>query len=200
MEEEGFDALSATAPRALNILINFLLVALVPTPQLNNSRSPGRILNKDKMSLASGLHRGSTVHGHRPSSRPAAGLGYSGLNPSSSLWRARAVSNRPSRARLAPIHAGGQWQTFGPSASHMDGDAEYYQLSNRLAQQIPGFAPTSSIQGEDLASTSEQDIEEEVKQELRRTRPEFGLTPRQISALGLSGPRLHVPDSVSVSV
>jgi len=84
----------------------------------------------------------------------------------------------------------------------MDGDAEYYTLSNRLAQQYPGFAPTSSIQGEqpvDLASTSEEDIEREVMQELRRTRPEFGLSPRQINALGLSGPRLNVPDSASLS-
>lgn len=112
------------------------------------------------------------------------------------------LSRRAGRRTTTRVQAHGQWQTFGPSQSHMDGDAEFYSLSDRLAQQHPGFAPTSSIQGEpavDLTSTSEQDIEEEVIQELRRTRPEFGLSARQINALGLSGLRLNMPDSVSAS-
>ncbi|KAF5837483.1 ClpP/crotonase-like domain-containing protein [Dunaliella salina] len=154
------------------------------------------------MSLASGLHRGTASPVHSKASPKVVCLGAGHLTCSSrSRSRRATLGTKPSTGSRLALCAHGQWQTFGPSASHMDGDAEYYNLSNRLAQQYPGFAPTS-IQGEqpvDLNSTSEEDIEKEVMQELRRTRPEFGLSPRQINALGLSGPRLNVPDSASLS-
>jgi hypothetical protein len=141
-----------------------------------------------------GLNRGLAPHHHK--SAPTAS------RPSCTSRTQRL--NRPgaeNAARTVTSSAAGQWHTFGPSASHLDGDAEFYNTSNRLAQQHPGFAPTSSIQGEqpvgvDL-SGSEEDIKQEVMQELRRTRPEFGLSARQINSLGLSGPRLNMPDSVS---
>ncbi|KAG2425792.1 hypothetical protein HXX76_013417 [Chlamydomonas incerta] len=96
-------------------------------------------------------------------------------------------------ARVAPV-ARNNWKTFGPSAEFSDGDAEFYQLSNRLSQQYDWFAPKGPQQEEQEASTS--DAPEQGQQ---RDSSSFGLSERQIRALGLAGPRSDMPDPITLS-
>jgi len=84
----------------------------------------------------------------------------------------------PTRPQAVP-----DWKVFGPTAEYSDGDAEYFRVTNQLADQYEWFAPR-------------QQPEEGVDEEQERS--EFGLSPHQIAALGLSGPRSALPSSVRV--
>ena len=97
------------------------------------------------------------------------------------------------------------WKTFGPSSSHSDGDAQYYQLTNRLTEQYNLFTPRpedlGAADGVDEAPSTRPQPEQGQEAGFRSrssTRPEFGLSPKQIAALGLAGPRVNTPDPVSV--
>lgn len=117
----------------------------------------------------------------------------------------------PARARCAPAAVGchhrsgvehqrrvaaaaGKWKVFGPTNSYSDGDAEFYRVSNSLAQQYEWFAPRP--EEEDAAAADEEGLLEQ--QDPRK--PLYGLTPQQIAALGLSGNRVNTPDPVSGAI
>lgn len=91
----------------------------------------------------------------------------------------------------------GSWKVWGPSSSYSDGDAEYYQLTSRLQQQYDLFKPEPAEDAQlEVVEPSTGSLSPE-KRLAQRTRPEFGLSPKQIAALGLSGPRVSTPDPVS---
>lgn len=108
----------------------------------------------------------------------------------------------PNRARGVPavvrsghqqrvvVAAASKWKVFGPTNSYSDGDAEFYRVSNSLAQQYEWFAPRPEEQGNAAA-------EEELEQQDPK-KPLYGLTPQQIAALGLTGARVNTPDPVSL--
>lgn len=112
----------------------------------------------------------------------------------------------PARARCAPapvgcrsgVHqrrvaaAAGKWKVFGPTNSYSDGDAEFYRVSNSLAQQYEWFAPRP--EEEDAAAAAEEGLEQQDPR-----KPLYGLTPQQIAALGLSGNRVNTPDPATLS-
>lgn len=117
----------------------------------------------------------------------------------------------PARARCGPAAVGchqrsgvqhqrrvaaaaGDWKVFGPTNSYSDGDAEFYRVSNSLAQQYEWFAPRP--EEEDAAAADEEGLLEQ--QDPRK--PLYGLTPQQIAALGLSGNRVNTPDPVSGAI
>ncbi|PNH04642.1 hypothetical protein TSOC_009160 [Tetrabaena socialis] len=79
---------------------------------------------------------------------------------------------------------------MGPTAEHSDGDAEYYQLTNRLSQQYDWFSPGKLL--EVAPATSPQQEEEQHS-------GTYGLSERQIRALGLAGPRTDMPDPKTLS-
>lgn len=81
------------------------------------------------------------------------------------------------------------WKVFGPTADYSDGDKEFFQLTNKLQQQYEWFAPTPQ----------EEAQEETEPVPGSRARPEFGLSPQQILALGLGGPRTSNVDPASLS-
>jgi hypothetical protein len=91
------------------------------------------------------------------------------------------------------VVARNNWKVFGPSAEYSDGDAEYFRLTSQLSDQYEWFAPR---QGDEDASVAPE--QEEGQQQQRVIRPEFGLSPREIAALGLSGTRSNLPDPVRV--
>lgn len=107
----------------------------------------------------------------------------------------------PARARAAPavvrsghhqrvvVAAASKWKVFGPTNSYSDGDAEFYRVSNSLAQQYEWFAPRPEEQ--DNAAAEEELLQQDPR------KPLYGLTPQQIAALGLSGNRVNTPDPVS---
>lgn len=88
------------------------------------------------------------------------------------------------------VAAASKWKVFGPTNSYSDGDAEFYRVSNSLAQQYEWFAPRPEEHGNAAA-------EEELEQQDPK-KPLYGLTPQQIAALGLSGARVNTPDPVSL--
>lgn len=95
-----------------------------------------------------------------------------------------------------PVHrlqttrtAAAKWQVFGPRSSYSDGDAEYFRLTNQLADQYEWFAPGSE----------EEAADEQQQQQQDERKPLYGLTPQQIAALGLTGPGINTPDPVSSS-
>lgn len=118
------------------------------------------------------------------------------------MGSSRAASISRSPAVLSPVHLGSRaqakpttvaynnWKTFGPSQSWSDGDADYFQLTNKLSQQYEWFAPRPDAQPQEVVEPQEQEQQE-------MSRPEFGLSPKQIAALGLAGPRANLPDPVS---
>ncbi|MEW5316894.1 MAG: hypothetical protein WDW38_008235 [Sanguina aurantia] len=87
------------------------------------------------------------------------------------------------QATARPNTAQGNWKAFGPTSEYSDGDAEYFATSSRLSQQYDWFAPKD-----------QPEPEPEVQPEQDINKPQFGLSQKQISALGLSGPRLNLPD------
>lgn len=92
------------------------------------------------------------------------------------------------------VLARNNWRTFGPTSEYSDGDAEYFQLTSRLSQQYEWFAPRP--QQEEETTSPEQDAQQP---EEGRQGATFGLTERQIHALGLSGPRTDMPDPKTLS-
>lgn len=102
----------------------------------------------------------------------------------------RSVANQQQRLVVA---AASKWKVFGPTNSYSDGDAEFFRLSNSLAQQHEWFAPRPEDQ-EQEEGAADADAEQDV------TKPLYGLTPQQIAALGLSGSRVNTPDPVCVFV
>lgn len=95
------------------------------------------------------------------------------------------------------------WKTWGPAASHSEGDAEYYALTSRLSQQYGLFDPSAPQEAQPVNEPSQEESEAgpsspNVLRPSRGRRPDFGLSPKQIQALGLTGPRLsNLPDPVS---
>lgn len=75
------------------------------------------------------------------------------------------------------------WKVFGPTAEYSDGDADFYRVTNQLSDQYEWFAP-----GREPQPQAAEDAEQAESSE-------YGLTPNQIAALGLSGSRNSV-DSV----
>jgi ATP-dependent Clp protease, protease subunit len=109
----------------------------------------------------------------------------------------------PLRSRSSTARPAANWRVFGPSASYSDGDAEYFRLSSQLADQYEWFAPSGPQQqelDEDPAQLPYGDEEPQRRRPLESQqnprRPLYGLTPQQIAALGLSGPRVDTPDPV----
>ena len=89
------------------------------------------------------------------------------------------------------------WKAFGPTSEFQDGDAEYFRVTNRLSQQHEWFAPrpdTVDDEAMEAGSSSGSGLLTDPRQ-----RPEFGLSMKQISALGLSGAQSRLPDPVSRS-
>eukprot|EP00879_Flechtneria_rotunda_P001773 GHRR01001937.1.p1 GENE.GHRR01001937.1~~GHRR01001937.1.p1 ORF type:complete len:418 (+),score=128.96 GHRR01001937.1:210-1463(+) len=93
---------------------------------------------------------------------------------------------RPCRSSRVLSAATSKWKVFGPAASYSDGDAEFFRLSNQLADQYEWFAPRP-------------DQAEEPEQQQEEDKPLYGLTPKQIAALGLSGARVDTPDPATLS-
>ena len=83
----------------------------------------------------------------------------------------------------------GNWKAFGPTTEYSDGDAEYFQTTSRLSQQYEWFAPQQ-----------QQEEERPVADEHDENSPLYGLTPKQISALGLAGSVSGLPDPVIIVV
>lgn len=99
---------------------------------------------------------------------------------------ARKVSDCHLRSRQTKCR---NWKAFGPTADHSDGDAEYFRLTNKLADQYEWFAPKHDVE-------EEGEVDEEAP---AAERPEFGLTPKQIAALGLTGRQHQLQDSSTLS-
>lgn len=128
------------------------------------------------------------TRGHR--SRPAAAVSSSAAPNVSS----RRCFTSQSPASRPVVLARNNWRTFGPTSEYSDGDAEYFQLTSRLSQQYEWFAPRP--QQEEETTSPEQDAQQP---EEGRQGATFGLTERQIHALGLSGPRTDMPDPVGAA-
>jgi hypothetical protein len=96
------------------------------------------------------------------------------------------------------VVARNNWKVFGPSAEYSDGDADYYALSNRLSQQYDWFAPRGPQpeEGEEAGPAPPTGSGELLLPGREPLRPEYGLSAKQIEALGLSGPRTNTPDPV----
>ncbi|GLI64972.1 hypothetical protein VaNZ11_008380 [Volvox africanus] len=87
------------------------------------------------------------------------------------------------------------WRTFGPTAEFSDGDAEYYQLTSRLSQQYEWFSPgqRQAEEEQEEASTSTPNIVQDKRE------ASFGLSEKQIRALGLAGTPKDLPDPKTLS-
>lgn len=72
-------------------------------------------------------------------------------------------------------------------------------MSNRLAQQYDLFSPGGGQQGPGQPAEDQEERPGTSFSTRNHTRPEFGLSPKQIQALGLSGQRLQTPDPASLS-
>jgi ATP-dependent Clp protease protease subunit len=92
------------------------------------------------------------------------------------------------------VVARNNWRTFGPSVEFSDGDAEYYQLTSRLSKEYDWFAPGQADQGEERQAEQPEPEQPSTSREDGH----FGLSERQIRALGLAGPRSDLPDPVSL--
>lgn len=104
--------------------------------------------------------------------------------------RASAPSARRQRPSVAVAN---NWKVFGPTAEYSDGDAEFYRLTSQLSDQYEWFAPREPSQ---QPPAGPEDPEQQLTQQQRSARPEFGMSPREIAALGLSGARGNLPDPV----
>lgn len=107
--------------------------------------------------------------------------------------RRLAAAARPKGARQQRVVvARNNWKVFGPTAEYSDGDAEFFRLTSQLSDQYDWFAPKESDDG--ASASPEQDQEQQQQQ--RVVRPEFGLSPREIAALGLTGTQRSTLDPV----
>ncbi len=119
--------------------------------------------------------------------------------PSSSPWALHSSNGVAPRTTSMVAQS---WKTFGPSQSYSDGDAEYFALTSRLQDQYDLFAPPAqqeepSPQQEEEPQQPSTSTPSGVEQQRSRRRPEFGLSTKQIQALGLAGQRFNTPDPVS---
>mmetsp|Transcript_14514 Transcript_14514/g.31573 ORF Transcript_14514/g.31573 Transcript_14514/m.31573 type:complete len:430 (-) Transcript_14514:680-1969(-) len=105
-----------------------------------------------------------------------------------------------SRTNQSPLVCN-NWKVFGPSQEYSDGDAEYFQLTNRLTQQYEWFAPRpdQDVDSEDSSADGPSPSEQQRLEQQRELRPEFGLSPKQIAALGLTGPQARLPNPATLS-
>lgn len=89
------------------------------------------------------------------------------------------------------------WKAFGPTSEYSEGDADFYRLTDRLSAQYGMFQPEEDVgrQNDAVEGPSESDTPGLMQDP--RQRPEFGLSQKQIAALGLSGPQMRLPDPVS---
>ena len=131
--------------------------------------------------------------------RPAPGSGASSATLSTRAVVQPSVASVASHSLHSVLRGNAvvcsNWKTFGPKSHHSDGDAEFYKTSSRLSQQYEWFAPRQQQEEE---SNPQQEVEEtEQQQQQRRQRPEFGLSTKQIAALGLSGTQSNLPNPVS---
>jgi hypothetical protein len=100
------------------------------------------------------------------------------------------------RRQIHPPVVCHNWRAFGPTQEHSDGDADFYQTASRLTAQYPQWFPQQPQE-------EMPDVQEETQQQsglLRERdalRPEFGLSTKQIQALGLGGMQSRLPDPVS---
>lgn len=95
----------------------------------------------------------------------------------------------------------GNWKVFGPTAEYSDGDAEFFRLTSQLSDQYEWFAPREQEpQQQPFGSPDEDEELLSTQRQGRVARPEFGMTPREIAALGLTGPQHGAPDPVRVAV
>jgi ATP-dependent Clp protease protease subunit len=106
----------------------------------------------------------------------------------------RIVSVSPSPAVVSCRN----WKAFGPTQDHADGDAEYFRLTNQLNQQHEWFAPRPDVSDDDAMEVGPSDSSSTLLQD-KRQRPEYGLSMKQISALGLTGNQARLPDPVTLS-
>ena len=101
--------------------------------------------------------------------------------------------------QVAPM--AGNWKVFGPTAEYSDGDAEFFRLTSQLSDQYEWFAPREQEpQQQPFGSPDEDEELLSTQRQGRVARPEFGMTPREIAALGLTGPQHGAPDPVRVAV
>jgi ATP-dependent Clp protease protease subunit len=95
------------------------------------------------------------------------------------------LARRPARPARRVRPSAGNWKVFGPTTDYSDGDAEFYRVTSRLADQHEWFAPR------------EPDTQAPEEGQGEGDELEFGLTQRQIAGLGLSSTRSSLPDPVS---
>jgi hypothetical protein len=115
-----------------------------------------------------------------------------GVAPSLAPARASEQITRPSAAN---------WKVFGPTAEYSDGDADFYRLTSQLSDQYEWFAPRERDGlGQQEDGQQQQEGAPQQQQRRRQRRPEFGLSPREIQALGLSGTLRSQPDPVRVAL
>lgn len=95
-------------------------------------------------------------------------------------------------ASRSASHVCRNWRLYGPSAEYSDGDAQFYATTSRLASQYEWFAPGREQE-------PEQPEEPATSGSPATDGASFGLSPKQIAALGLAGPRGDLPDPQSLS-
>ena len=112
-----------------------------------------------------------------------------------SLLRSGAVPRPVPSRRVVAAHSS-KWKVFGPTSSYSDGDAEFFRLSNQLQQQHGEWVAPRQTDDGGAALDDDELLLQEAHRDMRK--PLYGLTPQQIDALGLSGPRVNTPDPVRV--
>ena len=136
------------------------------------------------------------MHAHRQRARSTAtSSSHASIGPRLSIvpLRSQPCSLQPAQSQCSTICS--NWKAFGPTSEYSDGDREYYALTNRLSQQHEWFAPrpdTNNDEAMEAGSSSGSGLLTDPRQ-----RPEYGLSVKQISALGLSGAQSRLPDPVS---
>ncbi len=84
------------------------------------------------------------------------------------------------------------WRVFGPTQEHNDGDADFYRTTSRLNEQYPGWdSRTHHLGGQSVQEEKEGPYQRTL---LTERGSEYGLSAKQIQALGLAG--MPSPDSV----
>jgi ATP-dependent Clp protease protease subunit len=177
---------------------------------------------------AAGLGAGGSGSGSSSSSTSGRALaGPSSSSSSSSAGVRRPTPLLSSSAGCSSRHQRTRtrsWRTWGPSADHSDGDADFYRLTSQLTDQYGLFKPTDQEQddaslllpdeqtGDFVRAPRAARLDETARPRRsnvledrpgdddqgadaphrRRRRPEWGLSPREIDALGLAAPSAHV--------
>lgn len=91
------------------------------------------------------------------------------------------------------------WRVFGPTQEHSDGDADFYKTTSRLNEQYPGWDEQEQgrlgQEGADQGRPRGFSTRGSVL--LANERAEYGLSAKQIRALGLTG--VASPDPMTLS-